>query len=230
MEAFIGKEWARVDRALVVGNGTSSLPAELRNRGVANVLAIDIAGDHVMDVRSLAGIADATMQLVFDKACIDELFCGIQTYRDVLRAHNAICRVMEVGGKFVSVTHGSPAARLPHLKLLPWTIEHTTLGNLHVYICTKTTGRLRVEDVGEEAEEASTEWERRKHEASATHMPDKWTPGHVRLAHVTYLDELTRQEDGLCIVSETHSEVVRRGERRCELVGLPRPERAKVRG
>lgn len=148
-----------IDQCLVIGCGSSHLPKQLRDKGMANVLCIDHSTTIVsfqnaryanvsglqffaMDVRNMDCLPDGSFDLVIDKACLDAIFCSFYTYNDVLSANSEICRVLKPQGRFFCLSHGSPGCRLLHFQhpRLRWSVEHSVIPSMtgiHIYVCTK---------------------------------------------------------------------------------------------
>lgn len=150
-----------IHKILVVGVGRSDIIECLYNRGFRDITAIDIseaiivemqrkyssyAGVEffVMDVRQLHKFSNNLFTLVFDKACLDALFCGTDYMDSTSLALKEIYRVLKDDGIFFSVTHAPPLARVPYFRQLKWAVESYKLSNslgegLTLFGLTKTT-------------------------------------------------------------------------------------------
>lgn len=150
-----------IDQCLVLGCGSSQLPEQLREKGMANVLCIDHSTTVIsfqnaryanlsglqffaMDVRKMDRFPDGSFDLVIDKACLDAIFCSFCSYNDVLTANSEIYRVLKPQGRFFCLSHGSPGCRLLHFQhpCLRWNVEHSiipSMTGIHLYVCTKTS-------------------------------------------------------------------------------------------
>lgn len=231
VETYGGEDLVKTtQRTLVVGCGNSSLSESLLGKGFHNVWSIDVCKVVisfmqaryedipqlqylVMDARKMDRFPDNYFNLIVEKACMDSLFSSLNSYQEVLRMNQEVCRILEPGRLFVSVTYGSPAMRMPHLQhqSLQWRVDHCPLPDkpgVFVYICTKNTEaqmtqlqrRMSVtmkkgEDVavGEVVEEVDIEWEKRKLAPSTVTFKDQYTPGHVRLVRVRDAETLLAQ-------------------------------------
>ena len=121
--------------ALVLGCGTSALPAALARRGGwRSVTAVDWAPAAVEAMAARHGevgsalrwlVADACAPppppppaaaagyaLVVDKACLDCVLCGEASHARAAALITEVHRALAPGGVFVCVTHAPPEARL----------------------------------------------------------------------------------------------------------------------
>jgi SAM-dependent methyltransferase len=153
-----------VHKILVIGVGRSDIIECLYQKGFRDITAIDISETiivemqrkyssyagvefFVMDVRQLNKFADGMFTLIFDKACIDSLFCGTDYLDAVSLALKEMYRVLKSDGIFFSVTHAPPLARVPYFRQLKWALESYKLSanigeGLTLFTMTKTTNEL----------------------------------------------------------------------------------------
>lgn len=153
-----------IHKVLVVGVGRSDVIECLYQRGYRDITAIDISETiivemqrkyasyagiefFVMDIRQLNKFADGIFTLVFDKACIDSLFCGTDYLESTASAFKEIYRVLKNDGIFFTVTHAPPLARVPYFRQLGWAIESYKLNpdigeGLTLFTLTRTTNEL----------------------------------------------------------------------------------------
>ncbi len=101
----------------------------------------------VMDVRELIKFPENYFSLVFDKGCIDTLFCCTDFISSTKRAFSEIYRVMRQESTFVLVSHASPRTRVPFLRYSSWAIECYKIDeeigeSLTMYTLMKTTNVL----------------------------------------------------------------------------------------
>ena len=226
IETYGGEDLVQTThRTLVVGCGNSQLSEKLLDKGFTNVWSVDVCRVVisfmqaryeetpqlqylVMDARKMDRFPDDYFQLIVEKACMDSLFASLNSYQEVLRMNQEICRTLAPGRLFVSVTYGSPAMRMPHLQhqSLAWRVDSVPLPDhpgVYVYVCTKSAERSALqrrlsltmrkgEDVavGTVVEEVDIEWEKRKLAPSTVTFKDRYTPGHVRLVRVRDADAL----------------------------------------
>lgn len=147
-------------KILIIGVGRSNVVEHLYRQGFRDITAIDISETiitemqrryeslsgvefFVMDVKQLFKFADNTFSIVFDKACIDALFCGTDYLETSGQAFREIQRVLQPEGLFLMVTHAPPIARVPYLRLVTWALEMykvpSNIGeSLSLYVITKT--------------------------------------------------------------------------------------------
>ena len=153
-----------VHKVLVIGVGRSDVIECLYQRGYRDIVAIDISetiivemqrkyGSYagveffVMDIRQLNKFSDGMFTLIFDKACIDSLFCGTDYAESTSLAFKELFRVLKQDGIFFTVTHAPPLARVPYFRQLEWAIESYKLSpeigeGLTLFTLTKTTNPL----------------------------------------------------------------------------------------
>ena len=197
-------------KVLHIGCGNSLMSAELAEKYFRNVLSIDRAGCVVnymrarhskvqgltfaaMDVRKMDRIPDASYDIILEKACLDAVYCSLESYEDVKMALKEIWRVLKPKGTFLSVSHAGPVSRLPHLSTCDWDVDHTRFSafhnnigvGLHLYVCTKFPDdhppptALPVDVV------PATEF-------TSLSTKDAKSAGKVRLAHVRDADKILR--------------------------------------
>lgn len=164
-----------VHKVLIVGVGRSDVIECLYQRGYRDITAIDISETiivemqrkyasyagvefFVMDVRQLNKFSDQSFSLIFDKACIDALFCGTDYLESTSLAFKELFRVLKQDGIFFTVTHAPALARVPYFRQLGWAIESYKLSaeigeGLMLFTLTKTTNPLLLQKkiVGAEA-------------------------------------------------------------------------------
>ena len=129
-----------VHKILIIGVGSSEIIETLYHKGFRDIIAIDIseviivemqrkyesyAGVEffVMDVRQLHKFTDNTFSIIFDKGCIDALFCGTDYVDSTTLAFKDIFRVLRKEGMFFHVTHAPSVARVPYLRIAPWAVD-----------------------------------------------------------------------------------------------------------
>ena len=228
LEMYGGSELATSsDRSLIIGAGDSKLGEQMLERGFHFIQAIDFCKtvvdfmdkryEHqprlqysIVDARKLDRYPTDHFQFIVDKGCTDATFCSWNSYLEVLRLNQEVCRVLEPGRFFLLVTYGSAPTRMPHLThdSLPWKVETMPLPGkpgVFCYICTKLhphelsrAQRASQEDRRKRAsfekhEEVDIEWERRKLAPSCTTFKDKYTRGQVRTVRVRDADMLLEQ-------------------------------------
>ena len=150
--------------SIVLSVGKSNIIECLYKRGFRDITAIDISSVviqqmqreyasctgvefFVMDVRELIKFPENYFSLVFDKGCIDTLFCCTDFISSTKRAFSEIYRVMRQESTFVLVSHASPRTRVPFLRYSSWAIECYKIDeeigeSLTMYTLMKTTNVL----------------------------------------------------------------------------------------
>jgi EEF1A lysine methyltransferase 4 len=149
-----------VHKILVIGVGRSNIIENLYRQGFRDITAIDISPTiidemqrkheafpgvefFVMDVKQLYKFSNDTFTIVFDKGCIDSLFCGTDYFEASRLAFQEIYRVLKPNGQFLLITHAPPVARVPYLRFIHWALElykvPNNIGeNLSLFLITKT--------------------------------------------------------------------------------------------
>lgn len=158
---------SKAQKVLVVGVGRSNVIECLYSLGLRDITAIDIsqtailqmqkryeayAGVEfmVMDVRSLLKFADETFTLIFDKACIDALFCGTDYFESSTTAIKELHRVLKYDGALMTVTHAPAIARVPYFRCCPWGIDSYKVPKfigegLTLFVMAKTTNEVMLD-------------------------------------------------------------------------------------
>jgi hypothetical protein len=153
-----------VHKILIIGIGRSSIIDSLYRKGHRDITAIDISETiivemqrkyhsfsgvefFVMDTRQLHKFADDTFTFIFDKGCIDALFCSTDFMESSSLAFKEIYRVMAMDGLCLHVTHAPAVARVPYLRCSPWAIDRLKIPShigegLTLFILVKTTNEI----------------------------------------------------------------------------------------
>ncbi|CAM9613891.1 unnamed protein product [Chrysoparadoxa australica] len=201
METYFGTPNGQ--RVLVIGCGNSTLPADLYHFGFTYVTAIDscalvvaqmqakyqdLEGLEyvVMDACCMEGLPNEGYDCIFDKGCIDSLFCTINSWADVLKANQGCCRLLRGDGVFLSLSHGHPHTRLQYYRdeSLQWVANAVPLHeteDLFIYAMSKLTGEQLTQARRERAEELTRQLPTGL-SATGTHSACKdprvqWRPG-----------------------------------------------------
>eukprot|EP01038_Epipyxis_sp_PR26KG_P011346 gene11346-15211_t len=154
-------------KVLVIGCGRSDIIDCLYKKGFRDITCIDISNRIIgkmqqkyesysgvefmtMDVRDLIKFNNETFTLIFDKACIDTLFCRTDFHTSVNRALNEIYRVLKWDGLFVSVSYATSLSRVPHLRSIKWAIDCVKIPpeigeGLTLYALNKTTNQAMLD-------------------------------------------------------------------------------------
>jgi|TARA_B110000090_G_scaffold203637_1_gene248547 SAM-dependent methyltransferase len=156
---------------LIPGCGNSPLGACLFNDGYKNITSVDIstvvikqmAARHAAtpeleflpaDMTNLDGVPNEAFDLVIDKALLDSMLCGDESFDKAMLMLAESYRVLKPGGKYVVVSYGVPSSRVALLEEgLSWTVEVVEIPKPpveefvgvetdkchYMYICTKSS-------------------------------------------------------------------------------------------
>jgi SAM-dependent methyltransferase len=96
-----------------------------------------------MDVTNLLKFPDEEFTVIFDKGCIDSLFCSLDYTESINKTINELYRVLKKNGGFISISHATAPARVPYYRQVQWAIEcfkiNSDIGEgLNLYILNKT--------------------------------------------------------------------------------------------
>ncbi|KAF8284890.1 putative methyltransferase domain containing protein [Trypanosoma cruzi] len=123
---------------------------DLVNTSPEKLLAIFCPNDYLFD-------------FIIDKGFIDAILGGHNSFHNVYTVTKNLSRLLKKGGRFLSVSYGSPETRLDHFRRrrLFFDVEHkaiekpmfnsttTTTGHYHVYIMTKLGEKQTAAAVGD---------------------------------------------------------------------------------
>ncbi|KAL0234319.1 hypothetical protein PCE1_001355 [Barthelona sp. PCE] len=132
-------------KILHVGCGNSRMATQLYDDGYKNVTNIDISETvvhqmqqkyadqpeltfQVMDTRRMT-FDDESFDVVVDKATLDALLCGRESFDNAYLMNKEVQRVLKPGGVFICISYGTPDSRLDHFSRhgLNWTTETKTI-------------------------------------------------------------------------------------------------------
>jgi ubiquinone/menaquinone biosynthesis C-methylase UbiE len=126
---YINKE----DRILMVGCGNSTLSEDMYDEGFHRIVNIDISDvvietmkqrNHAtrpemkwlaMDALDL-NYEECCFDVVLDKSTLDAILCGEMSFIHAAVMLKEIQRVLKVGGKFLSISYGTPEYRVFHFR------------------------------------------------------------------------------------------------------------------
>lgn len=153
-----------VQKVLIIGVGRSNIIDCLYKKGFRDITAIDISSTvilemqkkyseytgvefFVMDCRQLLKFTDESFSIVFDKACIDSLFCSTDFMDSTTQAISEVFRVLKYDGTFVSISHATALSRVPYFRTVKWAIDAYKVApdigeGLTLYILTKTKNEV----------------------------------------------------------------------------------------
>ncbi len=155
---------AAIHKVLVLGVGRSDIIETLYKKGFRDITAIDISESiivemqrkyesytgvefFVMDVRQLHKFTNSSFTVIFDKGCIDALFCGTD-YMDASNlAFSELYRVMKMDAIFFHITHAPSVARVPYLRCVSWAIDRVKIPShigegLTLFVLVKTENEI----------------------------------------------------------------------------------------
>jgi ubiquinone/menaquinone biosynthesis C-methylase UbiE len=129
---------------LVAGCGNSALPAQLSDDGFENISCVDVsqavvdqmskryAGNSDLDywqadMTSLDVVPNESFDVVFDKALLDALLCGEESFDKALMMLGEVHRVLKPGGRYICVSYGIPSSRQPLLEHCTWAVESSKI-------------------------------------------------------------------------------------------------------
>ena len=133
-------EGSRTRKILIIGVGRSNIIECLYRQGYRDITAIDIsqtvilqmqkryesyAGVEflVMDARFMHKFSDQSFDLIFDKGCIDMLFCSTDYFDSSTMTVKELYRVLRDEGVLFTVTHAPAIARVPYFRSSHWALQ-----------------------------------------------------------------------------------------------------------
>ena len=126
---------------LIAGCGNSSLGTSLHEDGYKNITSVDASTVVVKqmaaryaakesleflpaDMTNLDGVPSEAFDLVLDKALLDALLCGDESFDKAMMMLAEAHRVLKPGGKYVAISYGVPSSRVSLLEEgLSWKVE-----------------------------------------------------------------------------------------------------------
>ena len=129
---------------LVAGCGNSPLPAQLSDDGFENISCVDVSQTVIdqmskryadnsdldywqADMTSLEVVPNESFDVVFDKALLDALLCGEESFDKALMMLGEVHRVLKPGGHYICLSYGIPASRQSLMEHCTWTVESSTI-------------------------------------------------------------------------------------------------------
>lgn len=126
--------------ALVLGCGNSTMSRDMIKDGFQMVYNIDISSVVIEQMSQLykdepkliwekmncakLSYKDNSFDLIFDKGTLDAIICHPNDFQRMEDTLKEVHRTLKPGGRFISITFGSPSRRLPFYTLvkLDWTL------------------------------------------------------------------------------------------------------------
>ncbi len=186
---YLETEGDKSSRILVLGCGNSAFSAELFGLGYRNIVNIDFSSIVInemqeryrhcqgmqfltMNVLNLGHFADSSIDFIFDKGCLDAVFCRTDGVDCVHNVCEQLSRVLVDKGTFISVSYAQAAMRIPHYRKpvhFLWSCEPTNVLNKEkdcsytCFICKKDVEKWSpaADDAAEQGSSSSEEEEQR---------------------------------------------------------------------
>lgn len=155
---------------LIAGCGNSTLAADMVGDGYENITNIDISPVVISqmtqmysglstvdfleaDATDLSIVSEPTFDVVIDKALLDSMLCGEDSFDRVNRLLNEGFRILRPGGKYIVISYGIPSSRLRLLQQQVWDVEVQKIPkppleefegveaapDHYMYVCTKSS-------------------------------------------------------------------------------------------
>jgi EEF1A lysine methyltransferase 4 len=126
---------------LVAGCGNSGISKSLYDDGYKNITSVDLSTVVIKqmvaryatspqleflpaDMTNLDGVPDKAFDLILDKALLDSMLCGDESFEQALLMLAESYRVLKSGGMYVAISYGIPSSRVALLEEgLSWKVE-----------------------------------------------------------------------------------------------------------
>jgi ubiquinone/menaquinone biosynthesis C-methylase UbiE len=126
---------------LVAGCGNSGISKSLYDDGYKNITSVDLSTVVIKqmvaryatspqleflpaDMTNLDGVPDKAFDLILDKALLDSMLCGDESFEQALLVLAESYRVLKSGGMYVAISYGIPSSRVALLEEgLSWKVE-----------------------------------------------------------------------------------------------------------
>ena len=135
---------------LVAGCGNSGISKSLYDDGYKNITSVDLSTvviKHMVaryatspqleflpaDMTNLDGVPDKAFDLILDKALLDSMLCGDESFEQALLMLAESYRVLKSGGMYVAISYGIPSSRVALLEEgLSWKVDVIKIPKLAV--------------------------------------------------------------------------------------------------
>jgi ubiquinone/menaquinone biosynthesis C-methylase UbiE len=126
---------------LVAGCGNSGISKSLYDDGYKNITSVDLSTVVIKqmvaryatspqleflpaDMTNLDGVPDKAFDLILDKALLDSMLCGDESFEQALLMLAESYRVLKSCGMYVAISYGIPSSRVALLEEgLSWKVE-----------------------------------------------------------------------------------------------------------
>ena len=155
----------RRHKILLIGIGKSNMVDHMISKGFNDMVCIDVSSYIItkmktkyakvggieflcMDVRDMSYFRDDTFTLVIDKGCMDSVFCCTNFMEESTQMFREVQRILKPQGQFLSVSHASPASRVPYLRTIQWAVETCGIPegeHLSLFFMTKTDNQSLID-------------------------------------------------------------------------------------
>ena len=152
-------------KTLLIGVGKSNMVEHMISKGFNDIVCIDVSSYIIskmktkyakfngieflcMDVRNMSYFRDNSFTLVIDKGCMDAVFCCTNYMEESTQMFQEVLRVLKPQGQFLSVSHASPASRVPYLRTVRWAVETCGIPEgecLNLFFVTKTDNQTLID-------------------------------------------------------------------------------------
>ncbi len=140
---------ARGAKILVLGCGNSRLSEVLYESGYRSIVSVDTSTvvvsqmqyryrDNegmeflVADCMSLDTFPEQSFDVIFEKGCLDCVYCSYNSIDNALKAYSEAWRLLKAGtGRFVSISYGNAKTRAAHMQHQKWDIETSLVAYSH---------------------------------------------------------------------------------------------------
>ena len=129
---------------LIAGCGNSPIPDRLSDDGFENISCVDVSKAVIdqmtkryadnddldfwqADMTSLDIVPNESFDVVFDKALLDALLCGEESFDRALMMLGEVHRVLKPGGHYICVSYGLPSTRKSLLEQCTWTVSSSKI-------------------------------------------------------------------------------------------------------
>ena len=155
----------RRHKTLLIGIGKSNMVEHMVSKGFNDMICVDVSSYIIskmktkyamytgieflcLDVRDMSYFNDNTFSLVIDKGCMDSIFCCTNFMEESTQMFKEMLRIMKPQAQFLSISHASPASRVPYLRTVRWAVETCAIPegeHLNLFFMTKTDDQSMID-------------------------------------------------------------------------------------